>query len=398
MEMKKIIKKLVESKNKNKGGKMKRKKTIKKFQNRFLTYQKHKKLFKTFAIIAWLLAAGAILTLGGNVVVKDGGLNVTDDFFVSTDVLFVDTTNNKVGVGTTTPNEKLTVVGNVNITQNLTIGDKLTFAFSEFIDNLVDGWLRITGSLNITGDLNVIGNITGSSPVKIKGGLNVLNASGTTHLYVNDTTGYVGVGTTSPSQKLEVNGSIQVINTTSGASLFVVNATTGNVDAQGKIKEYGNDLLPSGVILMWSGTIANIPTGWGLCNGSTYTAPDGSQVSTPDLRNKFIYGVNATEDPGATGGSSTHNHTLENTEVFYGPSRELPGYIDDDGGLTASLEDGSRDIYMAYASGYSKKIAGTSTNYNVTSTRANLCVDPDAAAASTSTLPPYYKLAYIIKL
>jgi len=33
--------------------------------------------------ILWLLAAGAILTLGGNVVVKDGQLNVTDDFFVS---------------------------------------------------------------------------------------------------------------------------------------------------------------------------------------------------------------------------------------------------------------------------------------------------------------------------
>ena len=71
--------------------------------------------------------------------------------------LYVD---GKIGIGTTSPNEKLTVVGNVNATGNITLGQKITFALGEFIDNLVDGWLRITGNLNVTGDLNVIGNST----------------------------------------------------------------------------------------------------------------------------------------------------------------------------------------------------------------------------------------------
>jgi len=191
-------------------------------------------VLKTFVIIACLLVAGAFLTLGGNVIVRDGQLNVTSDFFVGTDVLFVDSAGNKVGIGTRSPNEKLTVVGNVNITENIIIGDKLTFAFSEFIDNLVDGWLRVTGSLNITEDLNVIGNITGSSPVKIKGGLNVLNASGTSQLYVNDTTGNVGIGTTSPgTAKLKISGGVLDMS-----SQKIINLSTPTADTDAATKGY----------------------------------------------------------------------------------------------------------------------------------------------------------------
>lgn len=50
---------------------------------------------------------------------------------------------------------------------------------------------------------------------------------------------------------------------------------------------------------MWSGTIASIPSGWALCDG---------QNGTPDLRDKFIKSVGASENPGATGGAATHSH------------------------------------------------------------------------------------------
>lgn len=40
--------------------------------------------------------------------------------------------------------------------------------------------------------------------------------------------------------------------------------------------------VPKGAIMMWSGTIANIPSGWALCNG---------QNGTPDLRGRFIVGA-----------------------------------------------------------------------------------------------------------
>jgi len=48
---------------------------------------------------------------------------------------------------------------------NLTVKDKIVFGLGEIIDNLVDGWLKITGSLKIIGDLNVSGYIEGKNYV-----------------------------------------------------------------------------------------------------------------------------------------------------------------------------------------------------------------------------------------
>lgn len=100
---------------------------------------------------------------------------------------------------------------------NLTIGEKIIFKLGETLDNLVDGWLRITGNLNVTGNLQVVGNITGGSPVKIKNGLNVINESGSSQLYVNVTSGNVGIGTTTPTEKLEVNGGISTTTLLTGS-------------------------------------------------------------------------------------------------------------------------------------------------------------------------------------
>jgi len=64
-----------------------------------------------------------------------------------------------VGIGTTTPQNTLNVIGDGNFTGNLYVGgnltlaQKITFAFGEIIDNIVDGWLTITGNLNVTGNV-----------------------------------------------------------------------------------------------------------------------------------------------------------------------------------------------------------------------------------------------------
>lgn len=51
-----------------------------------------------------------------------------------------------------------------------------------------------------------------------------------------------------------------------------------------------------GQVIMWFGTIPNIPDGWALCNGSN---------GTPDLRDRFVVGSGTTYALGATGGSAT---------------------------------------------------------------------------------------------
>ncbi len=128
------------------------------------------------------------------------------------------------------------------------------------------------------------------------------------------------------------------------------------------------ETIPSGVIVMWSGTIANIPSGWALCNGSS---------GTPDLRERFIYGVSAGEDPGATGGSTQHNHSYY--EYILGSAA---------GNSYAGVPDGNSDPGVGRVQGLSAADgSGAVSTYRWT-----------RDTEFSSSLPTYYKLAFIMKL
>lgn len=58
---------------------------------------------------------------------------------------------------------------------------------------------------------------------------------------------------------------------------------------------FGDALIPPGIICMWAGTLASIPAGWLLCDGSN---------STPNLSDRFILGI-TTGSPAAVGSSHT---------------------------------------------------------------------------------------------
>lgn len=76
---------------------------------------------------------------------------------------------------------------------------------------------------------------------------------------------------------------------------------------------------PHSLIVMWSGSLAEIPTGWHLCDGT-----DG----TPDLRGKFVRGTESQEDPGSTGGGGAHHHTYSGTVTTALASSVVP-IVDD---------------------------------------------------------------------
>lgn len=54
-----------------------------------------------------------------------------------------------------------------------------------------------------------------------------------------------------------------------------------------------------GAIELWSGTIASIPPGWALCDGTN---------GTPDLTDQFVLGAAGNFAPGDTLDVSDHNH------------------------------------------------------------------------------------------
>jgi hypothetical protein len=57
--------------------------------------------------------------------------------------------------------------------------------------------------------------------------------------------------------------------------------------------------IPDGLILAWSGTLANVPAGWLICDGLN---------GTPDLRSRFVKGAGTGVEPGTTAGSASHDH------------------------------------------------------------------------------------------
>lgn len=68
--------------------------------------------------------------------------------------------------------------------------------------------------------------------------------------------------------------------------------------------------VPTGAILMWSGSIGSIPAGYVLCNGSN---------GTPDLRDRFVVGAGNTYAVGNTGGftSSVAGSGGTNLPLYY---------------------------------------------------------------------------------
>ena len=68
--------------------------------------------------------------------------------------------------------------------------------------------------------------------------------------------------------------------------------------------------VPSGGIIMWSGSIGSIPSGYYICDGTN---------GTPDLRDRFVVGAGNTYAVGNTGGftSSETSNVGTNLPLYY---------------------------------------------------------------------------------
>jgi len=163
----------------------------------------------------------------------------------------------------------------------------------------------------------------------------------------------------------------------------------------------GGSAIPSGVIVMWSGEIKDIPSGWALCDGTN---------NTPDLSGKFVLGAGDEYEVGKFGGSKipyTTEATVLTDEQMSAHTHQVPVYVG--GG------EYDRDVNAAYAgfthadSTISTTSSGEGNSQGHTHTIITRNDDADAEDEASSVadddadtddgfLPPYYALAYIMKL
>lgn len=139
---------------------------------------------------------------------------------------------------------------------------------------------------------------------------------------------------------------------------------------------------PAGVIVLWSGSIGSIPSGWVLCNGSN---------GTPDLRDRFIVGAGSTYAVDATGGSAdaivvSHTHTATSTVSNTSHTH----------GIT-TLEDGSGGSYGIVRTAFGGSAETIPSQSNAPAITASTTVASAGTSGTNANLPPYYALCYIMK-
>lgn len=166
----------------------------------------------------------------------------------------------------------------------------------------------------------------------------------------------------------DYNGNITDVNIASNAAIGYSKLSLNTSILKGDLASSTQlFLVPSGGIIMWSGTIATIPTGWFLCNGSN---------STPDLRNLFIVGANA--DSGGVAKSTITGSALQSGGSVTITTGNLPASPLTVGGSTAN---GSGNTTIQFTTN-----GGSLSTMNT----SNL-------GSGTAYTQPFFALAYIMK-
>ena len=199
------------------------------------------------------------------------------------------------------------------------------------------------------------------------------------------------------------------------------------LNEEGKIPSiHLSGIFYKGMIMMWSGALADIPNGWALCDG---------QDGRPNLLGRFPRCVgNGSTQPGGTGGANTatlvtanmpahthgvsitsgvqsarHTHSVSGTTASYGhlhhPSNG-ESFITSNAstvrvaaGTAAYVPTNGSSTYDSTTDNHTHGISATAANETQNHTHT-VSGNTGSVGSGTafSVLPPYYDLAFIIKL
>ena len=180
----------------------------------------------------------------------------------------------------------------------------------------------------------------------------------------------IGVGITAPSVKFHLKGNTAAKGNNSGGafqiglggeqhivmdSTRIISKSNNNTESILKLQdlnghvEIGNHYssnientasnlngpVPSGGIIMWSGSVNDIPDGWLLCDGRPRTATE----NTPNLSGRFIVGI------GRSAPSPSHNYQLGEKSGSDNISLTISNMPNHDHGGSTGNDGGHHHIY-----------------------------------------------------
>lgn len=267
--------------------------------------------------------------------------NPTDSTSASTGALIV---SGGIGVGTS-----LSVGGRVRVLSNIASTSSTT------------GALVVTGGVGVGASLNVGGNISFNGDIYTDTGYNDTIFT----IRNNDNNGNIQLQT-------KLNNSV--------STRLTIGSTS--VTAGAGVSFIGNGTIPVGGIIMWSGQVSNIPSGWALCNGSN---------GTPDLRNRFIVGA------GVNNGSGNYSwsKTTGVATGFYGVGNT-------GGSVGVGLTIGEMPSHSHTVVAANSTSSGTQyTDHSGTDTPEYLNTITSSSAGGDlyhENRPPYYALAFIMRI
>ena len=254
-----------------------------------------------------------------------------------------------------------TLSGDLSVTGNLGIGGTLTYEDVTNIDSV--GLITARSGIKIGPTAGVAGTFFADGSYITAG---IVTASS----FRGDGSQLTGIDASS----LKSGGVVKVQANSHGAvTTGVMTATSFVGNGAGLTGIQG---IPTGVIMMWSGTIATIPSGFALCDGGN---------NTPDLRDKFIVGAKQDDGVGAastaksnvtgslttSGGSATSTTSQEGVHEFTGSEDNSAQVQDASSSYNGIQNKNSRDRHQH----------GIDWRHTHT----------------VPTIPPFYAIAYIMK-
>jgi hypothetical protein len=208
---------------------------------------------------------------------------------VSTNNLYVDTVNDRLGVGTTTPDDKLHVVGNLRVTGTFKDSSGDAGGAGQFLASTVTGTNWVDSPVTIAGTDGLILYNNGGTP------------SGAPQAYYDDINGRIGFGTTTPISKLQVVGDVCIGTIIDIVPYDTLNSGTLSWEGSaGQLFSITNNLTTGSIFSV--NDVSGIPSIDVNADGTIQLAPYGGNIgvgtTTPTSKLQVIGTVTATSFSG----------------------------------------------------------------------------------------------------